>query len=143
MSGCCSTSSHENKPRTLKRECPVCNQVCIDVPKKTLLQHVKEPWEHKLDTELFFFCRTQDCDVVYFTDKDKTIGKSDIRTRIAIKEHDDDSLICFCFGVSRAVASSNKKVKDFVVEQTRESSCTCETTNPSSRCCLKDFPKFK
>ena len=83
------------------------------------------------------------CDVVYFSDKDETIHKADMRTRIGVKETDEDSLICFCFGVSRAVAASNKKARDFVVELTKASSCSCELTNPSGQCCLKDFPKFK
>ena len=143
MSGCCSSSSCDTKPKTLKRECPACHQLCLDVPKKTVLQHVKAPWEHPLEAESYYFGRTEDCSVVYFSDKDETIGKSDIRTRIGIKEQDDDSLICFCFGVSRAVAATSKRVKDFVVEQTKESTCACETANPSGRCCLKDFSRFK
>ena len=143
MPGSCTSSSCETKSKTLKRECPACNQLCLDVPKKTILQHIKDPWEHPLEVGAYYFCRTQDCDVVYFSNTDKTIQKSDIRTSIGIKEHDDNSLICFCFGVSRSVAATNIKVRDFVVEQTKESTCTCETRNPSGRCCLKDFPKYK
>ena len=75
--------------------------------------------------------------------KGEVLHKADIRTRIGIKEQDDKALICFCFGVSKAVAATNKSVKDFVVKQTKQSSCACETSNPSGRCCLKDFPKFK
>ena len=39
----CSSSSCD-KPKTVKRECPVCQQLCLDVQKKTILQHVKEAW---------------------------------------------------------------------------------------------------
>lgn len=143
MSDCCASSSCETKPRIQKQACPACKEACLAVPKVTVLQHIKEPWEHQLRAESYYFCRTQACDVVYFSDKDETIQKADIRTRIGVKETDDDSLICFCFSVSRAVAASNKKARDFVVEQTKASSCSCELTNPSGKCCLKDFPKFK
>ena len=139
----CSTSSCSIKPKTVKRECPVCQQLCLNVQKKTILQHVKQAWLCKLSDEQYFFCRTKDCEVVYFSNKDIVLNKNDIRTRIGIKEQDDNSLICYCFGVDKAVAATQESVKDFVVAQTKESSCTCETTNPSGRCCLKDFPKFK
>ena len=139
----CSTSSCGIKAKTIKRECPVCRQLCLDVQKKTLLQHLKEAWLCNLKDEQYFFCRTKDCDIAYFSNKDKTFNKADLRTRIGIKEQDDNALICYCFGVKKAVAATNKKVKDFVVAQTKDSNCTCETTNPSGRCCLKDFPKFR
>jgi len=35
---------------------------------------------------------------------------------------------------------SDKRLKDFVVEQTKADVCACDIRNPSGRCCLKDFP---
>lgn len=142
MSDCCA-SSCEGKPKTQKCECPTCHQVALDVSKRTMLQHIKDVWRYEFSDNQYFFCRTEGCDVVYFSKNDETINKADIRTRIGIKEQDDNALICYCFGVNKAVAATDKRAKDFVVEQTKESTCTCETTNPSGRCCLKDFPKFK
>lgn len=142
MSDCYASSPCETKPRIQKQACPACNQMCLAVPNGTVRLHVKATWAHPLNAETYYFCRTQACDVVYFSEKGEAFHKSDIRTRIGVKETDDDSLICFCFGVSRSVAASNKSVKDFVVEQTKASSCSCEITNPSGQCCLKDFPKF-
>lgn len=142
MSDCC-ISSHESKSKTQKRECPACHQVALNVTKRTILQHIKKVWCYEFSDNQYFFCRTEDCDVVYFSEKDETINKAGIRTLIGIKEQDDNALICYCFGVNKAVASTDKRAKDFVVEQAKESTCTCETNNPSGRCCLKDFPKSK
>lgn len=142
MSDCCG-STCESKPKTLKCECPACGQVALDVSTRAMLQHIKDVWRYDISDEQYYFCRTEDCDVVYFTENDETISKTDIRTRIGIKEQEDSELICYCFGVNKAVAATDKKAKEFVVKQTKDSICACETANPSGRCCLKDFPKFK
>lgn len=142
MSDCCG-STCEEKPKTRKCECSVCNQLALDVPTRTMLQHIKEVWRYDISEQQYYFCRTQDCEVVYFTASGETISKADIRARIGIKEQEDNGLICYCFGVSKAVAVTTKEAKDFVVKKTKESMCACGTANPSGRCCLKDFPKFK
>ena len=64
-----------------------------------------------------------------------------MRTRVGIKEQSDDSLICYCFGVTAQEAATNPEVKAFVIEETKEHVCECEARNPSGKCCSKDFPK--
>jgi len=147
MSDCCDTSSKsktETKRKTLKHECPACHQLCLNVQTKTILHHLKEAWNYDLSDEQYFYCQTEDCDVVYFSDESngKTLRKKDLRTAIGIKEQDNKALICYCFGVNKSKAT-DKNIKDFVITQTKGANCTCETTNPSGRCCLKDFPKNK
>ena len=61
--------------------------------------------------------------------------------RSAIKEYNEDRLICYCYGVTMKQASTNSNIKPFVIQETKEDSCACETRNPSGRCCLKNFPK--
>jgi len=107
-----------------------------------MLHHIKQPWIFHLGEQPYFYCDNPKCDVVYFAADARTINKSAIRTRIGIKEYSDDALVCFCFGISKVDAVANKEVKEFVIKQTRATMCSCETTNPSGRCCLKDFPKF-
>ena len=142
MSNCCG-STCESKPKTLKHECPGCHQVALNVSTRTMLQHIKNVWRHDLCDKQNYFCRSNDCEIIYFTEDGEKLKKPDVRTRIGIKEEDDSALICYCFGVSKAVAATDKKAKEFVVTQTKGSTCACETANPSGRCCLKDFPKFK
>jgi hypothetical protein len=50
-------------------------------------------------------------------------------------------LLCYCFGISREDFKRDPGLRDFVVAKTKAGECSCETKNPSGRCCLKDFPK--
>jgi len=48
--------------------------------------------------------------------------------------------VCYCFGVSRSDFRNDPATKDYVIAQTKAGLCSCDTSNPSGRCCLKDFP---
>ncbi len=140
MSNCCSKSN--NDQQNLKRHtCPESNKECGEVPYKTILHHLKEPWKLTLKEQAYYFCSDPDCDVVYFGFDNSTIHKDQLRTKVGVKEQSDEALLCYCFDVSRATAQSNEKAKSFVIEQTKKSLCSCSTHNPSGKCCLKDFPK--
>ena len=141
MTDCC-TSQCQDKSKTSRPDCPVCGQKCLTVSVKTIWHHLRQPWLHKLTGQQYYFCKTPSCHVVYFSEGSTIINQSDIRTAIGIKQQSDDALICFCFGVSRAEAVTNRHAKEFVRQQTKASMCSCDTANPSGRCCLKDFPKF-
>lgn len=141
MSNCCSKRS-KNQKKLKHRTCPESNKKCGEVPYKTILHHLKEPWNLALKEQTYYFCRDPDCDVVYFGFDNSTIHKNQLRTKIGIKEKSDDALICYCFDVSRATALANEQAKVFVIEQTKNSRCSCTTRNPSGKCCLKDFPQI-
>jgi len=106
----------------------------------TLLYHINHPWQVELSDETYYFCQNPDCDVVYFAKPSIRITQTDLRTTIGLKTDTNDATICYCFGITRADAS--KATKDFVIAQTKASTCSCETVNPSGRCCLKNFPKY-
>jgi len=142
MPDCCSSENEENISVT-KHECPTCRQKSLAVSKRTILHHVRQSWFQKLSGQQYFYCRSSECDIVYFSMDSQVITKSDVRTEIGIKEESKSALICYCFGVNKAEAMVNKDAKDFVVKMTKESMCSCDTANPSGRCCLRDFPKFK
>lgn len=140
MSDCC--SSTKDTTQIPKRHiCPKNGTQYHEVPYRTVLHHVKAPWDLSLTEQHYYFCDDPNCVVVYFGLDNTTITKSMLRTKVGIKETADDTLICYCFGVTKADAISNKRAKSFVVEQTKNAKCSCETSNPSGRCCLKDFPK--
>lgn len=142
MGDCCLPSGCDAK-HPQKRPCPVNGAECLEVPVRTIVHHIKEPWNWKPAAGRFYFCDTPGCDAVYFGDDGSVISRSMLRTSAGAKERDGDSLLCHCFGVSRAGFDRDPSVRDFVVEQTRAGRCSCETSNPSGRCCLKDFPKPK
>lgn len=142
MSDCCNTTCNsgdkKNSPR--KFTCPENNEDYVSVSKKTMLHHLKSPWEKDLSEEQYYFCSDPKCDVVYFGINGSVINKSELRSAVGIKEEDEDTLICYCFGVSKAAAKNNSEIKKFVTQQTKENRCACDIRNPSGRCCLKDFP---
>ncbi len=146
MNDCCgnscsnnSANEHNSLPR--KFSCPVNAKQYTEVSKKTILQHIKSPWQHKLDEQKYYFCEDPDCDVVYFGINGSIINKNELRTIIGKKEISEETLLCYCFGVSKSLAKQNPKIKAYVIQQTKENNCACDIRNPSGRCCLKDFPK--
>ncbi len=108
---------------------------------RTIAHHIKESWGWVPTAERYYFCDDAECDVAYFGGDDSVILKSQLRTRIGVKEQADDALLCYCFGISKADFERNPATKDFVMAQTKTGLCSCDTSNPSGRCCLKDFPK--
>ncbi len=145
MSDCCSTnnSATGTTTRSSRHRCPVHGQSCPPVSRTTVLHHLRQPWQVTLTEQLYYFCDDPECAVVYFGADDSTIRQDAVRTTVGAKSQDDEALLCYCFGVSRAEARDHQAAKDFVVEQTRLGACACETRNPSGRCCLKDFPRAR
>ena len=140
MTDCC-TENQASQKGSRRCTCPENGRDYMQVPYATVLQHVKSPWQTVVRDQAWYFCDDANCDVVYFGEDTSVIDRSRLRTRVGIKEATGSAPICYCFDVSRAEALANPEIKAFVVEQTRQSNCACETRNPSGRCCLKDFPK--
>ncbi|MBD3609191.1 MAG: copper chaperone Copz family protein [Gammaproteobacteria bacterium] len=143
MSDCCSSGSAcATAGRTTRKQaCPSDQSMCAEVSRETMLHHLAAPWAVSLTAEKYYFCSSPDCDVVYFGDDGSVITVDAIRSPVGQKQNGADKVLCYCFGVTQADYDNNPEVKQFVVQQTKESSCACETRNPSGRCCLKDFPK--
>jgi len=140
MNNCCSNNT-SGKAFPGKFACPQNNIDYIAVTKKTVLHHIKSPWDNNLSEEQYYFCDDPECEVVYFGLKGSRINKSELRTKVGIKEKGDDSLICYCFGVTKAETKQKPEIKIYVTKNTKENLCDCEIRNPSGRCCLKDFPR--
>ncbi|WP_408645535.1 putative iron-sulfur cluster-binding metallochaperone [Sulfuricella denitrificans] len=142
MTDCCSspkcTIPHPNKHR-----CPVNGKEYAEVPEKTVIHHIKQVWQQEPGSCRYFFCDDSACDVVYFGDDDSVVLKSQLRTLVGAKEASNDALVCYCFGVTKADALRDSKARDYVVSRTKQGLCSCETSNPSGRCCLKGFPRSK
>lgn len=136
-SGCDSQSDSRSFPR--KFTCPKNSKDYIAVTKKTIIHHLNKPWEKELIEEQYYFCDDPECEVVYFGLKGSVIKKSELRTKVGIKEKDDSALICYCFGVSKSAAKENAEIKTYIKQNTKKSLCACDIRNPSGRCCLKDF----
>lgn len=138
MSNCCSQTASKNKSPRI-HTCPINHHDYVNVPLKTILHHIKDSWNTNLKEQGYYFCNDPDCDVVYFGEDGSIIKKTELRTKVFSKKK-NDALICHCFGVSMFDATRNPEIKKFVNQQTKIGNCSCETSNPSGRCCLKDFP---
>lgn len=140
MSDCCSSSSCDsNYPK--KQRCPGNGKEYSEVSARTIAHHIKDAWAWQSSGHRYFFCDDPDCEIVYFSDNGSTILKSQLRTHVGLKELTDNSLLCYCFGVTKADFSANPATRDFAIAQTKAGLCSCDTSNPSGRCCLKDFPR--
>ncbi len=135
---CCSPASDVAHPR--KRRCPQCRGEHAEVAARTIAHHIAHPWNWSDQGLRYFFCETPECDVVYFGEDDSVILKSRLRSKVSAKETAGDTPVCYCFGVTRADVQSNPGIRDYVVSQTKRGLCSCDSSNPSGRCCLKDFP---
>ena len=144
MSDCCSgskSSTDVKKSHPRKKACPLNQHEYALVEIKTILHHLAESWNADLKQQAYYYCNDPECDVAYFAEDGSTIKKSQLRTNLSSKDK-NQALICYCFGVSMADAKDNPEIKNFVIQQTKVGNCSCETSNPSGRCCLKDFPKI-
>lgn len=140
MSDCCS-SSKSQVAHPKKSRCPACGSESAEVSTKTMVHHLKQAWAwNDLDCR-HFFCDVPACEVVYFGENGSVALKSDVRTAVGAKDASEDALICYCFGVTRADARQDGRARAYVLAQTEQGKCACETENPSGRCCLKDFPR--
>ena len=137
MTNHCS-SSNKNPSYPKRHNCPVNGTTYKSVSSTTILHHIKEPWNRHNNEQGYYFCDDPNCEVVYFGEDNTVINKSSLRTEVGIKETAKNSLVCYCFGVTKE-ASALSGVKEFVIQNTKNKTCACETRNPSGRCCLKDF----
>ena len=139
MSDCCSASCGSKPPR--KHRCPVNGVEYSEVSVKTILHHMTMPWTWSDKKQGYYFCEDPNCDVVYFGEDGSVINRSEVRTTVGVKESSGDAPLCYCFGISKEDFNSNPSLRDFVVQKTKGGLCSCETSNPSGRCCLGDFPR--
>lgn len=140
MTDCCSTAKTQSTPNNTS-PCPNGATPCRAVKCKTVIQHVKRPWDLVDKDRHYFFCEDPDCDIVYFSDDGLIIRHAELRTKVGVKDTSENATLCYCFGVSRGDALKDPSLKNFVKSRTKQSLCSCETRNPSGLCCLKNFPR--
>ena len=139
MSSCCHSACATGSP-SRTHVCPANGQEYKSVAQKTILHHITSPWNWTEKQQGYYFCDAPNCDVVYFGEDNSVITKSELRTIVGIKDHKPEALACYCFGVSNLEAQEHPVIRDFIVSKTKTGICSCDTSNPSGRCCLKDFP---
>ena len=107
---------------------------------KSLVRHLP----FGMSSRQYYFCNDSTCDVVYFA-ADPTapiFRRGDLLVRVGVKEQDDPSQVCYCFGITRNDIQDEirKTGKSTIAERIRAEvkagRCACEMKNPSGKCCL-------
>jgi len=127
--------------------CPQCKETGKIVPIKTLATFVKETIKRdSIFLDDFYFCKTGDCKVVYFS-KDRLLTQKDINTEVGLKDNIFPSVICYCFGWTKEKISEEidiygktNAIEDIKTKMSKVS-CNCIMLNPSGNCCLNDIGK--
>jgi hypothetical protein len=122
--------------------CPSCATKAKSVSTLTVKSLVRHHTRVSKDSA-YWFCRTPDCEVVYFSEK-TVFRKADVKVRVGLKEREDPIPLCYCFGYDREdvrrdiEAHGKSEVPDRIKAEVQAGFCACEVKNPSGNCCLGD-----
>ena len=147
MAGCCSTTQEGtcSLPASKPGVCPSCGKrgkpVAVLTVKSLVRDHTRVP-----ASASYSFCRTPDCEVVYFSDR-CVFTKPELKVRVGIKETADPIPLCYCFDCSREdihrdiEATGKTSVLEEITAEVQGGFCACEVKNPSGACCLGDITR--
>ena len=140
IENCCAPNLENNIEAN---QCPTCSNKGKKVDSITLKAMLNISLLAVRDVP-YFFCRTVDCEVVYFSgDGQQAFTKAQVREPVFQKEsQNDDAFVCYCFrhspatiraelldaGQSTVIAEINAGIK--------AGQCACEVRNPQGSCCL-------
>jgi len=134
--------SGPSRVNPIKHRCPVNGVEYAQVSNRAVFHHTKELWRRDDKGQSYCFCNDPDCDVVYFGLDNSLILKSQVRTKVGLKEKSEDATVCYCYGATKADTQNNPGIRDFVIRKAKAGECSCETSNPSGSCCLKYIQTF-
>lgn len=141
MSDCCS-NKEPAAPSSSPAKCPQCGESGRAVETVTLKHMVKPEFLDAVNKAGFQFCRSADCDVVYFHQNGERLTKADVRVRVGLKEAEDPVPICYCFGFTEAMAKREIEstgqctIPNRISTEMKKDLCACEIRNPQGSCCL-------
>lgn len=117
------------EPDSSECRCPRCGSVGSPLGPETLRAHVAAESVKKL-AESGFFCPFATCDVVYFDQFGRTLGRDAIQRPVYPK--DPEAPICGCFGFTRDDVEQD--VREGVVTRCRE--LLAKAKSPEARCAV-------
>ncbi len=144
---CCSTAKDEacTLPTSKPEVCPSCGKKGRPVPVLTVKSLVRDHMRVPASVS-YSFCRTADCEVVYFSDQ-AVFKKPDLKVRVGIKETTDPIPLCYCFAYSREdvhrdiESTGSTTILEEIKAEVQGGFCACEVKNPSGACCLGDITR--
>lgn len=125
--------------------CQRCGERGRRVLRETMESLLKPETHERLADEPYYFDRSPECDVVYFSNEAQSYFKKDELTlRVGSKETKDPIPLCYCFGHTAESAreeilnSGRSSVAERITAEVQAGNCSCEVKNPSGKCCLGD-----
>ncbi|WP_456450977.1 hypothetical protein [Hydrogenimonas sp.] len=115
--------------------CPRCKAKAEPVGRETVAVHVKDL--SRLKEGDYHFCKTPECEVVYFS-LDHEFLHDELIREIGIKSYSsDEACICYCFSYAKgAITPDSFEERN---EKVKTAGCNCALRNPSGKCCTQDF----
>ena len=125
-------------------KCPSCGVLARPVQRQTVGALLKPDRRAKIPRQdEFCFCRTPDCDVVYFRPNEVLFRKGDLSVQVHQKEPGNLTVpVCYCFDwlpdkIRAEIEQTGQSTAvDQIKTQVRAGNCYCEVTNPQGSCCL-------
>ncbi len=149
MDNFCKTCTLEYDYSEPENICKICGNPGSKVSGITIENMIINKGLVSSNYEEFYFCKTSDCDIVYFSNiRDIYIEKKDIKVRVGIKENKPPIPVCYCFNITREdIISDIKENKSrslikFVENKINNGECSCEIKNPSGKCCLNEIKRI-
>jgi CopZ-like zinc binding protein len=131
----------QNAPR-VPRACPVCGRPGKSVDGQTVKALLSVSLR-QVGNGSYFFCRTQDCPVVYFSaDGAHRFTVDQIREPVYQKQPDaGDVFVCYCFrhtvsNIRDASPEDRIAIVDNINAGIDAGQCACDLRNPQGSCCL-------
>lgn len=121
--------------------CPVCGERGKPVEGQTVKSLLSVSL-HAVQPAAYYFCRTQSCPVVYFSQAGQTFTTGQVRERVYQKEPDAETIpVCYCFDfLAATVSAASAAERDWILADIsagiQAGQCACDLRNPQGSCCL-------
>lgn len=122
--------------------CPECGNRGQKVARLTLEHLLKTERVADIEGDSYYFCKTLNCETVYFNNNGLSFRKDAVKVRIGLKETADPIPICYCFGFTAKMVydeiqqQGHTTIPDRIKAEIRSENCACEIRNPLGHCCL-------
>jgi len=130
-------------------KCPSCGILARPVQRRTVGALIKPAGRTQIPhQDEFCFCRTPDCDVVYFRPNEVLFRKGDLGVGVHQKESNNPKIpVCYCFDWTpgkirtQIEKTGQSTAVDEIKAQVKTDNCYCDVTNPQGSCCLGNVVK--
>ncbi len=142
------TSIYEELNKSQQNLCPQCNQKGLPIQKQTVKSMLSVSLRTLRDKD-YYFCRTQTCPIVYFSEDGVSIlTTSVIQVKVYQKEpFSKDTLVCYCFNYTaselrNAEPNNRQAIINDIKAGIKANQCACDLRNPQGSCCLGNIQKI-